>query len=122
MFGISFCATVSLSEHQMFVQEEKPVAILGIGTVFHGCGCEVNRICALRDSTARSVSFVFKSETSPLPMDVLQRHLARTVTKVVPYIYVVKVKVKFKAILLQAWTGPEGFRRLRLPDFKTIGT
>jgi len=27
-----------------------------------------------------------------------------------------------KAIPLQAWTGPEGFRRLSLPDFKTIGT
>ena len=23
---------------------------------------------------------------------------------------------------LQAWKGPEGYRRLRLPDFKTIGT
>jgi len=23
---------------------------------------------------------------------------------------------------LQAWTGPEGSRRLRLPDLKTIGT
>ena len=31
-------------------------------------------------------------------------------------------KGKGKAIPLQAWTGPEGFRRLRLPDFKTIGT
>jgi len=29
---------------------------------------------------------------------------------------------KAKAIPLQAWTGPEGSRRLRLPDFKTIGT
>jgi hypothetical protein len=29
---------------------------------------------------------------------------------------------KGKAIPLQAWTGPEGSRRLRLPDFKTIGT
>jgi hypothetical protein len=29
---------------------------------------------------------------------------------------------KGKAILLQAWTGPEDSRRLRLPDFKTIGT
>jgi len=29
---------------------------------------------------------------------------------------------KGNAILLQAWTGPEGSRRLRLPDFKTIGT
>ena len=26
------------------------------------------------------------------------------------------------AIQLQAWTGPEGSRRLTLPDFKTIGT
>jgi len=28
----------------------------------------------------------------------------------------------FKAIPLQAWTDPEVSRRLRLPDFKTIGT
>ena len=27
-----------------------------------------------------------------------------------------------KEIPLQAWTGPEGSRRLRFPDFKTIGT
>ena len=27
-----------------------------------------------------------------------------------------------KAIPLQTSTGPEGSRRLRLPDFKTIGT
>jgi len=27
-----------------------------------------------------------------------------------------------KAIPLQAWTDPEGSRRLRIPDFKTIGT
>jgi hypothetical protein len=32
------------------------------------------------------------------------------------------VYLKSKAILLQAWTGPEGSRRLRLPDFKTICT
>jgi len=31
-------------------------------------------------------------------------------------------KGKGKAFPLQAWGGPEGFRRLRLPDFKTIGT
>jgi len=29
---------------------------------------------------------------------------------------------KGKAIPLQAWTGPEGSRRLRIQDFKTIGT
>jgi hypothetical protein len=32
------------------------------------------------------------------------------------------VKGKGKAIPLQVWTGPEGSRRLRLPDFKKIGT
>jgi hypothetical protein len=29
---------------------------------------------------------------------------------------------KDKANPLQAWTSPDGSRRLRLPDFKTIGT
>jgi len=29
---------------------------------------------------------------------------------------------KGKAVPLQAWTGPEGSRRLRLSDFKTIST
>jgi len=33
-----------------------------------------------------------------------------------------KGKGKGKAIPLQVWTVPEGFRRLRLPDFKTVGT
>jgi hypothetical protein len=31
-------------------------------------------------------------------------------------------ELKGKAIPLQAFTGPEESRRLRLPDFKTIGT
>jgi hypothetical protein len=30
--------------------------------------------------------------------------------------------VKDKSIPLQSWTGPEGSRTLRLPDFKTVGT
>jgi len=30
--------------------------------------------------------------------------------------------LKGKAIPLQAWTGPEGSRTFRLPDFKTFGT
>jgi len=28
-------------------------------------------------------------------------------------------KVKGKAVLLQAWTGPEGSRKIRFPDFTT---
>ena len=35
---------------------------------------------------------------------------------------VCQVKQNGKAIPLQAWTGPEGFRRLRLSDFKIICT
>jgi hypothetical protein len=31
------------------------------------------------------------------------------------------MKSRGKAIPLQAWTGLEGSRRMRLPDFKTIG-
>ena len=30
-----------------------------------------------------------------------------------------KVKGKGKAVLLQAWSGPEGSRKLRFPDFVT---
>jgi hypothetical protein len=33
----------------------------------------------------------------------------------------VDLQSKGKAIPLQAWTSPEGSRRLKLPDFKTIG-
>jgi hypothetical protein len=34
----------------------------------------------------------------------------------------IAVLLKGKTIPLQAWTGPESSRRLRLPDLKTIGT
>jgi len=30
-------------------------------------------------------------------------------------------KVGIKHIPIQAWAGPEGSRRFRLPDFKTVG-
>jgi len=44
--------------------------------------------------------------------------------KDVPAIYYTNKlsKGKDKAISLQAWTGPEGSRRMRLLDFKTTGT
>jgi len=31
------------------------------------------------------------------------------------------IEGKGKAVPLQAWTGPEGSRRLRFPDFMTTG-
>jgi hypothetical protein len=33
-----------------------------------------------------------------------------------------KEAAKGKAIPVQTWTGPEGSRRLRFPDIKTVGT
>jgi hypothetical protein len=33
-----------------------------------------------------------------------------------------RFKGKGKAIPLQAWAGPKGSRRLRLPDFKAVNT
>ena len=47
-------------------------------------------------------------------------HQTNTMHRLVPY--VIYITVKGKAILLQAWTGPEGSRRLKLPDCKTIDT
>jgi hypothetical protein len=41
---------------------------------------------------------------------------------VVVVVVVVVVIIVVKAIPLQAWTGPDFSRSLRLPDFKTIGT
>jgi len=43
-------------------------------------------------------------------------------TKHLKKIYFKSIGKKGKAIPLQAWTGPEGSRRLRFPNFKTIGT
>jgi len=45
-----------------------------------------------------------------------------TLRKIQPDIVIKVGKGKGKAIPLRAWTGPEGSRRLRIPDFKTICT
>jgi len=42
--------------------------------------------------------------------------------KLTDYVLGTNSQGKGKAIPLQAWTGPEGSRRMRLPDFKTIDT
>ena len=49
-------------------------------------------------------------------------HVVRTQKSLSKDSYVYNQYVKVKAIPLQAWTGHEGSRTLRLPDFKTIGT
>ena len=48
--------------------------------------------------------------------------LQYSVSNCVPSCFSFSKKGKGKAIPLQAWTGPEGSRRLRLPDCKTIST
>jgi len=35
---------------------------------------------------------------------------------------IVYMYINGKEIPLQAWTGPEGSRRMRLPDIKIVGT
>ena len=48
--------------------------------------------------------------------------IVRDVSTLSLNIFSYRQQVKGKAMPLQAWTGPEGSRRLRLPDFKTVGT
>jgi hypothetical protein len=47
---------------------------------------------------------------------------ARNRIKILDYSVRRLLIVKGKTITLQAWTDPEVSRRLRLPDFNTIGT
>jgi hypothetical protein len=56
-------------------------------------------------------------------MTPLIKNIVRESRVLVPSTYTRAVREGIgKAIPLQAWTGPEGSRRLRLPDFKKIGT
>jgi hypothetical protein len=59
---------------------------------------------------------------SSLKMEVICLLYSHTFKEFCIDVLFVKKHSKCKAIPLQAWTGPEGSRRLRLPDFKTIGT
>jgi hypothetical protein len=44
--------------------------------------------------------------------------MLKLITKTVTFLAVMTIKLKkCKAVPLQAWTGPQGSRRLRLPDF-----
>ena len=52
----------------------------------------------------------------------LQKSITRPPCYYFPLYKHINLTKKGKAIPLQAWTGPEGSRRLRFPDFKTIGT
>jgi hypothetical protein len=53
-------------------------------------------------------------------MAVIVRRVENTWLHSVDALQVVGTKANGKAIPLQAWTDPEGSRRMRLSDFKTI--
>jgi len=83
-------------------------------SVLHGCSISDISVCSTRDVGVRRGEM-----EGPLPQSLaLVKQKLHTVivsrrhTKT----------SKGKAIPVQAWAGPEGSRRLRLPDFKTIGT
>jgi hypothetical protein len=50
---------------------------------------------------------------------VIQSHVKHWVTVL---FHTEQLQGEGKAIPLEAWRGPEGTRRLRLPDCKTVGT
>jgi hypothetical protein len=54
-------------------------------------------------------------------IEIRQRFQNKFLRSIVNALWYVK-RVKGKAIPLQAWTGPEVSRRLRLPDLKTFST
>jgi hypothetical protein len=61
---------------------------------------------------------VHTSEAITEKFNVVSNYVQKWIAKfVIPL-----VTGKGKAILLHPWTDPEGSRRLRLPDFKTVGT
>jgi len=62
-------------------------------------------------------------KTKPVSLD-FELFFSRSVCVPLLYAFIecLYADVKGKAILSQAWTSPEGSRRLRLPHFKTVGT
>ena len=88
---------------------------MGFNSGFKGLNSSVIIIhffCGPKDFNQQFFSKNFISSEVKSPLLMVQAYL--------PYLCTGKGKVK--AIPLQAWTGPEGSRKLRLPYFKTIGT
>jgi hypothetical protein len=73
---------------------------------------------------AKFFSFVIKYRNTNIYLHVLfyNKNHWGTAAEIKDYCEVVKGKGKCKAIPVQPWTGPEVSRRLKLLDFKTIGT
>ena len=78
--------------------------------------------CNNKDKERDSLkSTIIKTDVWPISKDKLIRKHFKTFSTFTNEISFDNLN-EVKAIPLQAWTGPEGSRRFRLPDFKTIGT
>jgi hypothetical protein len=77
-------------------------------------------VSVFRVVSKRGGSKLLRNGDNNLPIDMVSYPRRRESSKIHICIYIY-IYIS-KAIPLQALTGPKGFRRLRLPDFKTIGT
>jgi hypothetical protein len=60
---------------------------------------------------------LFRSHLSTIPWGVISCHWSH-----VTDCFCVKARLEVKQVLCMPFTDPEGFRRLRFPDFETVGT
>jgi hypothetical protein len=93
------------------VRELKLQAVMGLFCTTDGVFFlkEITSFCSLKGTTKGEDLVLNVMET----VGYLQRDWEKWINN---------VKGKGKSIPLQASTGPEGSMRLRLPDFKTVGT
>jgi len=78
-----------------------------------------------RHTTAHNIPIMYLYGAQPASYEITKfaYSIERFNEETISYTHVTQhTNVYGKAIPLQAWAGPEGSRRLRLPDFKTIGT
>jgi len=95
-----------------------------VGCCANDCCCCIRSLLGVRDMPNICLFFCLKSSQQTFLLLLQTRNtfklsgIFKSSHSNSPSIY----NYKGKAIPLQAWTGPKGSRRLRIPDFKTIGT
>jgi len=86
---------------------------------YHCCQESAASICRAEHSTAlgstETILLTYQCKCTHIPDNDINAHVRISN----PHI---RKPYKGKAIPVQTWTGSEGSRRLRLPDFKKVGT
>jgi len=111
----------------------EPVTTLVVDVATVDSSCAINLGSKLQRGQSRTICICDRRHVfRPLPVGLYrvqgnaraQLNYARTVSFYIfpKYVIFSLRKNKGKTIPLQALTDPEGSRRLKLPDFKTIGT